>query len=351
MSTLEDRYRRLLACYPAAHREAHGEEMLDVLLSAASPGQTRPSLADAADLLLGAARIRLRRAASGTGASPWADALAVTGFLATLLFVGGALRLAANTPYALTIAAEPDTSMKVYGLLYFFGTAPYWLAWTVIAVLAWRGMRRPAAVGACAVTTVQIAFALYGTVLQDHAYAYLGRDFAGASLPLALLTTASIVASPGPRHGARLLGRRRVAGAAVLVAAFVALHSHPLFSLVVGEPPHHPSDQVMNRWVENIETWSELKLAGMLAAAVLTIAALASTRAHRRACALLAVVAAPVVIGASDLVFPGTEPGELVLLPRLLAFGTVGFALAMLSVHLVEAPLRMRARRKGQSLA
>jgi hypothetical protein len=351
LSTLEDRYRRLLACYPAAHRDAHGQEMLDVLLSAARPGQTRPSLADTADLLLGAVRIRVRRALSGAGTSLWPDALAITGFLATLLLVGGALRLAVNVPSFLQLESAHGTLSGEYGLLYFFGTGPYWLAWTVIAVLAWRGRNRPAAAGACAVTAVQIALAVYATALQDNAYAYLGKDFAGASLPVALLATASLVVSPGPRHGARLLGRRRIAGAAVLVVAFVVLFSFPLLSLVAGDQPDHPTAQVLSRWAMGVATWNEMKLACMLTTAVVTVAALASTRAHRRACALLAIVAAPLVIGASDQVFPGTEPVELVLLPRLLAFGALGFTLAMLSVHVAEAPLRRRARRKGRSPA
>ena len=54
---LEDRYRRLLAYYPRQYRRVHGEEILAVLLTAAAPGQTRPGLADAADLTLGALRV------------------------------------------------------------------------------------------------------------------------------------------------------------------------------------------------------------------------------------------------------------------------------------------------------
>ncbi|MGW4400070.1 hypothetical protein ACWEHA_32680 [Amycolatopsis nivea] len=45
MSDLERRYRRLLALYPRAHRAAHGEEMLGVLLDGAgsrsTPGQPK----------------------------------------------------------------------------------------------------------------------------------------------------------------------------------------------------------------------------------------------------------------------------------------------------------------------
>lgn len=46
---LAQRYRRLLTAYPADHRQLHGEEMLDVLLAGARPGQRWPRLTDAAD--------------------------------------------------------------------------------------------------------------------------------------------------------------------------------------------------------------------------------------------------------------------------------------------------------------
>jgi hypothetical protein len=57
---LEARYRRLLRCYPADHRAVHRDEMIGVLLAGAGPGQDRPGLSESADLLMGAARIRVR---------------------------------------------------------------------------------------------------------------------------------------------------------------------------------------------------------------------------------------------------------------------------------------------------
>jgi hypothetical protein len=61
---LEGRYRRLLALYPAEHRRAHEDEMLGVLMTGARAGQGRPGLAESADLILGALRLRLRRTAA-----------------------------------------------------------------------------------------------------------------------------------------------------------------------------------------------------------------------------------------------------------------------------------------------
>jgi hypothetical protein len=59
-ASLERGYRRLLAWYPKWFRLQNEEEVLAVLMACAQEGQTRPSLEAAADLLKGAARMRLR---------------------------------------------------------------------------------------------------------------------------------------------------------------------------------------------------------------------------------------------------------------------------------------------------
>src|SRR5215469_4474956 len=48
---LEHGYRRLLVFYPARYRRVHEEEMLAVLMTAAPQEKTRPSLAEATDLI------------------------------------------------------------------------------------------------------------------------------------------------------------------------------------------------------------------------------------------------------------------------------------------------------------
>jgi hypothetical protein len=350
LSTLEDRYRRLLACYPAAHREAHGQEMLDVLLSAARPGQTRPSLADTADLLWGAVRIRFRRAQSGTVTSLWSDAFAITGFLALLLLMAEAARFAVNVPTLVRAATMQDHGgLGLYGVLYFLGTGPYWLAWAVIAVPAWRGMRRRATVAACTVTALQIALATYGTAFHDYAYAYYGRDFAGTSLPLALLATASLVLSPGPRRGARLLGRARLTGAVTMAAVLALLHSYPMFSLLAYDQADIEPRTAMDALVTVTQSWSALQAAGVLAAAVVTAAALARDRTSRRAFALFALVGAPALVNASGEIFPASVPAALMLLPGSLMVGMAGLAVADLCVRVMESPAGARARRRVRS--
>jgi hypothetical protein len=99
-SRLERGYRRLLALYPARYRRVHEDEMLAVLMTAAADGQDRPGLAEAADLIIGALRVRgqaLRGRVPG-----WRGALAVIG-------AGTVLGLLAGIPFA---SANP-----VYGAI------------------------------------------------------------------------------------------------------------------------------------------------------------------------------------------------------------------------------------------
>lgn len=96
--SLERGYLRLLRCYPAGHRDVHGEEMLGVLLAGARPGQRRPGLAESASLISGAVRIRLR----GTwpdSADRWRDTLAQASLVLPLLIAAAALtQLALREP-------------------------------------------------------------------------------------------------------------------------------------------------------------------------------------------------------------------------------------------------------------
>jgi hypothetical protein len=57
---LERGYRRLLACYPRAFRRENADEIIGVLLATASEDQRRVGLAESADLIRGALRMRLR---------------------------------------------------------------------------------------------------------------------------------------------------------------------------------------------------------------------------------------------------------------------------------------------------
>lgn len=59
MTELERGYRRLIACFPKSFRAESEEEILAVLLATAADGQRRPGLAESADLVKGALRMRM----------------------------------------------------------------------------------------------------------------------------------------------------------------------------------------------------------------------------------------------------------------------------------------------------
>ncbi|GAA4376991.1 hypothetical protein GCM10023088_36320 [Actinomadura verrucosospora] len=341
MSALELRYRRLLACYPAGHRAEHGEEMLDVLMSAARPGQTRPSLADTADLLLGAVRIRLRRATGDATGSPWPGALAVAGLVAMIMLVADGVRFAVNVPHLGMVFAERVGEGGWPMLASYVGTAPYWAAWAVIATLAWRGARRPATVAACAVTAAQLLLALWAATFTEAPYAPVASSVAGIPLALALLATASLVASPGPRHGARRLGRARVAGLVAMAGVLVALSSHPLFALVFQGDLGQVGTRDIDRLVTFSQKWGYVQFVAALAIGVLVCADLARSRQGRRAAALLAIAGLPLLVRVG--LFHMGSSGEPPALTHLLAEGLAGFAVTMVCVRLAELPLKTGA--------
>jgi hypothetical protein len=85
--TTERRYRLLLGWYPAGHRRAHEDEMLGVLMSAAREGQQWPRPGEAANLICGALKIRLRPAPPGGRLTSWRDALAVFSLAVPLIML------------------------------------------------------------------------------------------------------------------------------------------------------------------------------------------------------------------------------------------------------------------------
>ncbi|MET8990600.1 hypothetical protein ABZW49_34545 [Nonomuraea wenchangensis] len=147
MSSLETRYRRLLAAYPRDHRARHEEEMLGVLLAGARPGQTRPRPADVADLLWGALRVHGRRAFGPVSAPAWRCGLALavalwpflmlagalaTGLLHTAESVGNVGVAAVARPFAILRLAEPIVTAALSALAVLLGRR--WIA--VLGVVA-----------------------------------------------------------------------------------------------------------------------------------------------------------------------------------------------------------------------
>lgn len=224
---LEICYRRLLRWFPAEHRALHQEEMLGVLMAGAEPGRNRPGRAESADLLLGAARIRLRPGRALSDGPGWRDALAVYSIAAPLLVLISML--------IGWLAAEPEsTRLGLGGLtmmpagLYFaplLVTMATWVAvggQVLVAVLGLLGLRRWAA-AAAAISALYLGIT---AVLQLYTSLSVGIPISLLYIPFALVApiseTVALLASPGPRRGRQLMRRREwallAAGSAVAAA-------------------------------------------------------------------------------------------------------------------------------------
>jgi hypothetical protein len=232
---LEICYRRLLRWFPAEHRALHQEEMLGVLMAGAEPGRNRPSRAETADLLLGAARIRLRPHRALSDGPGWRDALAVYSIAAPLLVLISTLIGWLAADLELTRIGLSGLTMMLMGI----GSAglPVTAAWVAIggqglvAALALLGLRRWAA-AAAAISALYLGIT---AVLQLYTPLSVGIPISLLYVPFALVApiseTVALLASPGPRRGRQLMRRRE--WALLLAGSAVAATLTPDFGFVL----------------------------------------------------------------------------------------------------------------------
>jgi hypothetical protein len=264
MSALEDRYRRLLRCYPAEHRRLHEDEMLGVLLAAAEPERSRPSLGDALNLVRGGLGIRIRRAPRTLANAGWGDAAALLSVLAPLILLLAAIR------YAVAVETLPQLR---YSLSHGGGGGPVfhpatsWLLWAAAAVAALAGARRVVVGGVLAAIVVELA--------TFTAYTDYADGTAVTPILLGLITLAALRFGPGAVRGYELLGRRGLAAITVLILLAAALGSATMRA-VLSMP------------------WIGMPLI-LAATAAATAAWLARTPAGRRAAIVLAAPLYPVL--------------------------------------------------------
>jgi hypothetical protein len=147
LAGLERGYRRLLACYPQPFRREQADEVLAVLMAGARRGQRRPGLAEAADVLKSALRMRLRPARWGPATGAWGDGLALFSVAAPLLLLAAAIlevALPYRPPQTSRVARMVGSNFQIGGLsllhLSGFGIAVGGLV--VIALLVLLGLRR-----------------------------------------------------------------------------------------------------------------------------------------------------------------------------------------------------------------
>jgi hypothetical protein len=206
---LERAYRRQLAWYPAAHRRAHEEEMLGVLMTGARTGQRRPGLAESADLIWGALRIRLRPARDGSARALWRDALAVVSVVVPILFL---VRFATSTA-ALLGSSGPEDPRFLAALAPLLAGELACLV-TLVALVLLR-LRRTAALAAAALLIWYVTGA--GLVTGPN-WSYI--DPAAVMVVAALgLEIAALLASPGPRRGLQILTWKNYALVVLAAAA------------------------------------------------------------------------------------------------------------------------------------
>jgi hypothetical protein len=225
---LERGYRRLLAAYPRAYRREHEEEILAVLMAGARRGQRRPGMGESANLIMNAMRVRFRRRGPAVSNPAAAEALALFSVVAPLFLLAADV-LQVAVPYRFDLrrlelppvlaglaSRHPEAGgMSLLHTQLFLVTVG---CQVVVAVLALLG-RRWAALVALA------ASGLYWLVAR--------QSIPAIPDPLQLLTAGvyileatALIASPGPKHGRRLVTWRH---SAVLVAAVAAFQASALW--------------------------------------------------------------------------------------------------------------------------
>ncbi len=204
---LEGRYLRLLALYPAEHRRAHREEMLGVLMTGARAGQRRPGLAESADLIWGALRIRLRPVPGYAPGALWRDALAVVSTVLPLVILVylGVLALSLVGQHGAVVGVLARSDAERLGV---------WAALTACVLLRFR---RTAALVAA---VMLIWDATPATYTPGWMYLSLTNMLIFVTLGLEV---AALLASPGPRRGRQILTGKGFAAALVVPAAVASL--------------------------------------------------------------------------------------------------------------------------------
>ncbi|GAB3978709.1 hypothetical protein GCM10029978_072140 [Actinoallomurus acanthiterrae] len=316
MSPIEHRLRHWLRLYPIDQRE----EMLGVLLATAGPGQERPSPRDAADLVGGAVRIRLRREFRSLGGPVWSDAFAVLG-LGTILAL-----------FTCLIASLRDL-IGVYVLVQSAPAAiwPMWAPWPLVAVLSLLGLRRTSIGLAWAAALAQVPWLAVGEV--DAFSGRLGQNLYW--FVLAITAAAALSVSGGLRRALSLLGRWRVVVLLVGLGALAYTLTSPAEE-AAGWPRMMPS-----------AAWSFHDSRWWLGTASLALIAVACTRlgtaTGRRWMPMLILSLAPTVfvIGLQIAIDNTLEP--VVDAIRLIG------SLAVVTVLMAAAASRLRGRRRSTS--
>jgi hypothetical protein len=299
---LERAYGRLLRCYPAGHRARHADEMLGVLMAGAGSGRRRPGLADSANLIGGALRIRLRAATTGS-AGQWREALGRAGILLPLAWV--ALMVTYYGPGVVQLWTQGG-AQGTFNPSELTSDAQLYLpplAVLVTMLLRWR----PAALAAIA------AAAIFGPGDMELRYLIAPAPYYAAYLAVLGIAALALLAAPG-RARARLTWRHYLLTVAAAVMAGIAEQRLDSLLAVLPYAGRHPG-------------WPAAEVAGLGVVAAITVILLTSSAVSRR---LLIVAAVPLYFYAAIIVVPPPvgRPSPVLDLP-LVALAGVAVLLAV----------------------
>lgn len=200
---LERGYRRVLACYPRSFRRDREDEIVAVLLATAEEGQQRVKLAEAADLIRGALRMRLRPPVRPPRAVRGAVRLMCVGALAELAAAVTTIVTAASVKAALATqpGITPALRNQALGLLTLreIGAVAAVGLWLLLAWAISQG--RDAARFAFSSFFALITLIMLITLAQ-HAAAYAPADMIAfaATWPIALVTMVLIFTRQSNRY-------------------------------------------------------------------------------------------------------------------------------------------------------
>lgn len=244
-AALARRYRTLLRWYPAEYRKTYGEEMIGVLLAAASDDQQWPSLADAGDLMLGAVRARFRSAVTAGAAPGWRDALALFSLVAPLVAVVAAVACSPSLLWGFELLGYPD---RVPVLQHLLTNHRSLLLAALIAlpeiavlvaplILSLFRLRRTAALAAAGLLIWTIMLIWIPPPAAMSTWAFAPANAAVYQIFLVMQAVA-LLTSAGPRRGWQLITRRGLLISGLWLAAGIlsvlhAAHVAAISSILV----------------------------------------------------------------------------------------------------------------------
>jgi hypothetical protein len=281
---LERAYGRLLRWYPAGHRARHADEMLGVLMTGAGSGRHRPGLADSADLITGALRIRLRAATTGS-ADLWREALGRAGVLLPLAWVVLILAFGARQFWSIGLSPSVLASYAQEFL------PPLVVLITVL--LGWRWVALAAIAAAV----------IFGPGDLELRYLIAPQPYDATYLAVLGIAALALVTAPG-RARVRLAGKHYLLTVAAAVAAGVAAQY----------------------WPSRVAGWPAGELAGLAVVAAITVLLLVGSAATRR---LLIISVVPLYCQVAFIVTAASlRPSPLLDLP-LVALAGIAVVLAV----------------------